>query len=101
MTVARRGENGVAWRYVPQGKIDTLFGPDVRKRRCNKCHQEKNQSEFYHSGNGKPFGHCITCDDTRRKRDAKIQRLREKGIIVDKNFQPIERATLDFLLEDD
>ena len=89
MTI-KRGEKGQAWRYVPQGKINTLFGKEgLNKIRCIKCKNAKNESEFYHSSDHKPLSLCIECDDERRKLDAKIQRRRKNGIFVDKSLQPI------------
>jgi len=85
----KRGKNGIAYRYVKSGLIYTLYGKDIRRCRCKKCKHTLPESEFYHRKNGDPFAVCVSCDDTRRLLDGKIQRRREKGVYVDKDLQPI------------
>lgn len=89
MANIKRGNNGVAYRYIKSGLIDTLYGKDIRRCQCKKCKHTLPESEFYHRKNGDSFDVCISCDDARRLLDGKIQRRREKSVYVDKELQPI------------
>lgn len=91
----KRGEVGVAYRYTPEIKVNTLYGTEVvPKFHCRKCGAEgsKPVGDYYHGNKKKSkvrMGICILCDDERRKIDAKIKRRRDKGIHVDKNLEPL------------
>jgi|SRR5210317_1090424 hypothetical protein len=89
MANIKRGNNGVAYRYVKSGLINTLYGKDIRRCQCKTCKRSLPESEFYHRKNGDPLRDCISCDDARRLLAGKIQRRREKGVYVDKELQPI------------
>lgn len=87
----KRGKVGVAYRYTPETKINTLYGTEgVPRYHCRKCKESKVETDFYHenkNGVKVPMSICIPCDDERRLLDGKIQRRRDKGIHVDKNLE--------------
>ena len=91
MSTIERGPTGHAWRYVPTEKILTVYGTEVvNKHHCSSCKgKSKNESEFYHYNQDKPFDTCLKCNDERRKLNAKIKRRKDKGIHVDKNLNTI------------